>query len=217
VRRDQATSRPFHCVTLASCQPEKRKPFSRNFANVSRWCPEVDYLAANHRLLEADGMRKEDANTGDVDFYSPQELHSCLTTPPRKCAVIIAFAIFRRLAAARGVKARLARRVVLFPAILKSVQRKANAHPAASRNQCTLAAWLEEHRDSEGKVDQPDAGCYTWQLIHLRKGLKIPSKKNGLRHGFHFSAHYAIYQNEGMEPPPKQELAPRCFSNSIGD
>ena len=36
---------------------------------------------------------------------------------------------------------------------------------------------------------------FTWQLIQLRKRLKIPSKKNGLRHGF-LSAHFALHQNE---------------------
>jgi len=39
--------------------------------------------------------------------------------------------------------------------------------------------------------------AYTWQLIQLRKRLEIPSRKNGLRHGF-LTAHYALNQNENQ-------------------
>jgi hypothetical protein len=39
--------------------------------------------------------------------------------------------------------------------------------------------------------------AYTWKLIQLRKRLQIPSRKNGLRHGF-LTAHYALHQNENQ-------------------
>ena len=61
----------------------------------------------------------------------------------------------------------------------------------------TLAAWLEPYRQNEGAVSSLTLDAYTWQLIQLRKRLKIPSRKNGLRHGF-LTAHYALNQNENQ-------------------
>jgi len=45
---------------------------------------------ANHRLLEADGLRKEDADTGEVDYYRPAELRLMLDKAAPQMAVIIA-------------------------------------------------------------------------------------------------------------------------------
>jgi integrase len=61
----------------------------------------------------------------------------------------------------------------------------------------TLAAWLEPYRKNKGAVTNLTLDAYTWQLIQLRKRLKIPSRKNGLRHGF-LTAHYALNQNENQ-------------------
>jgi len=61
----------------------------------------------------------------------------------------------------------------------------------------TLAAWLEPYRQNKGAVTSLTLDAYTWQLIQLRKRLKIPSRKNGLRHGF-LTTHYALNQNENQ-------------------
>jgi hypothetical protein len=75
------------------------------------WCQRRDYLAANHRLLEADGLRKEDADTGDVDYYRSAELRLMLDKAAPEMAVIIRHASLWRTAVARGVAARLGRRL----------------------------------------------------------------------------------------------------------
>jgi len=61
----------------------------------------------------------------------------------------------------------------------------------------TLAAWLKPYRKNKGAVTSLTLDAYTWQLIQLRKRLKIPSRKNRLRHGF-LTAHYALNQNENQ-------------------
>jgi hypothetical protein len=61
----------------------------------------------------------------------------------------------------------------------------------------TLAAWLEPYCLNKGPVTSLTLDAYTWKLIQLRKRLQIPSRKNGLRHGF-LTAHYALHQNENQ-------------------
>jgi hypothetical protein len=48
-----------------------------------KWAVERDYLAANHRLLVADGMTKEVEDLGDVEFHTPKELRTLLESCQR--------------------------------------------------------------------------------------------------------------------------------------
>lgn len=43
-----------------------------------QWAVRKDYLPATHRLGEADSMRPEHANNGEVQFYTPNELRALL-------------------------------------------------------------------------------------------------------------------------------------------
>ena len=164
------------------------------------WCVRRDFIAANHRLLEADGLRKEDADTGDVEFYSPQELRTMLDNAAPEMRVIIALQSFGGLRLQEALRLDW-RDVFTIPGHIEisSAKSKTRSRRLVEIN-ATLAAWLEAHHDSKGKVTSLTLDAYTWQLIQLRKRLKIPSKKNGLRHGF-LSAHYAIHQNEGSRNP----------------
>ena len=47
-----------------------------------------------------------------------------------------------------------------------------------------LEQWLAPYRSREGQVTAQTLNGYTASLILLRKSLKIPSRRNGLRHGF---------------------------------
>ena len=42
------------------------------------WCVRQDYLSVQHRLFEADGLRKEAADNAPIDYYRPDELRSLL-------------------------------------------------------------------------------------------------------------------------------------------
>ena len=35
------------------------------------WCIKKDYLPANHRLLDASGMKRQKADSGETDYLPP--------------------------------------------------------------------------------------------------------------------------------------------------
>ncbi len=181
----------------AKLSPKSRNHFRATLRMFLGWCTRRDFIAANHRLLESEGLRKEDADTGDVEFYSPQELRAMLDNTTKEMRVIIALQSFGGLRLQEALRLDW-RDVFTIPGHVEisSAKSKTRSRRLVDIN-ATLESWLSEFRDSEGPVTVMTLDAYTWQLIQLRKRLKIPSKKNGLRHGF-LSAHYAIHQNEGM-------------------
>jgi integrase len=62
-----------------------------------------------------------------------------------------------------------------------------------------LAAWLEPFRGMAGRVWNQPTGIngYMRAFVRLRESLKIPSRRNGLRHGF-CSFHFAFHSNENL-------------------
>jgi integrase len=181
----------------AKLSPKSRNHYRATLRMFFGWCQRRDYLAANHRLLEADGLRKEDADTGDVDYYRPAELRLMLDNAAPEMAVIIAMQAFG------GLRLQEVLRLdwgdvwrVPGNVEISSAKAKTRARRLVEINS-TLAAWLEPYRQNKGAVTSLTLDAYTWQLIQLRKRLKIPSRKNGLRHGF-LTMHYALNQNENQ-------------------
>jgi len=178
--------------------PKSRNHYRATLRMFFRWCQRRDYLAANHRLFEADGLRKEDADTGDVEIYSPKELRLLLDNASQEMAVIIALQSFGGLRLQEALRLdwhdvwSIPRHIEISSAKAKTRSRRlVEISP-------TLAAWLKPCRDKKaGLITDMTLDMATWNLIQLRKRLKVPSKKNGFRHGF-LSAHFAIHQNEGM-------------------
>ena len=181
----------------AKLSPKSRNHYRATLRMFFGWCQRRDYLAANHRLLEADGLRKEDADTGDVDYYRPTELRLMLDNAAPEMAVIIAMQAFGGLRLQEALRLdwgdvwRVSGHVEISSAKAKTRSRR------LVEINSTLAAWLEPYRQNKGAVTSLTLDAYTWQLIQLRKRLKIPSRKNGLRHGF-LTAHYALNQNENQ-------------------
>jgi integrase len=147
--------------------PKSRNHFRNTLGMFLRWCIRRDYLADNNRILEADGMRKEDADTGDVEFYSPQELRTMLDTAAPEMQVVIALQAFGGLRLQEALRLdwndvwSIAGHIEISSAKSKTRSRRlVEIHP-------TLAAWLESYRDNEGKVTSLSLDAYTWQLIHV--------------------------------------------------
>jgi len=181
----------------AGLSAKSRNHFRATLRMFFGWCVRLDYLSATNRLLEADGLRKEDSDTGDVDYYRPTELRLMLDKAAPEMAVIIALQAFGGLRLQEAL--RLAWHDVWHvPGSIEisSAKSKTRSRRLVEINPI-LAAWLKPHRQNEGPVTSLTLDAFTWQLIQLRKRLKIPSRKNGLRHGF-LSAHYAIHQNENQ-------------------
>jgi integrase len=181
----------------AKLSPKSRNHYRATLRMFFGWCQRRDYLAANHRLFEADGLRKEEADTGDVDYYRPAELRLMLDNAAPEMAVIIAMQAFGGLRLQEALRLdwsdvwRVSGHVEISSAKAKTRSRR------LVEINSTLAAWLKSYRKNKGAVTSLTLDAYTWQLIQLRKRLEIPSRKNGLRHGF-LTAHYALNQNENQ-------------------
>jgi hypothetical protein len=54
------------------------------------WCIKKDYLPANHRLMDAPGMKRQKADSGETDFYRPGEFRAMLDAADDAMRPIIA-------------------------------------------------------------------------------------------------------------------------------
>ncbi|MBL9171588.1 MAG: site-specific integrase [Verrucomicrobiales bacterium] len=164
-----------------------------------KWCVRNDYLPATHRLNEADAMMIEAKEEGVIDFYRPGELHKLLKGSSGAMRAVIAIQALAGLRLEEALRLdwsdvfKVEGHIEISSAKSKTRSRRlAEIGPA-------LAAWLEPHKESTGKVanqwETPNG--YVQAFIALRKKLKVPSRKNGLRHGF-VTFHYALHQNENM-------------------
>ena len=159
------------------------------------WCVRRDYLAANHRLLEADGLRKEPLDTAAIDCYRPNELRALLEGSTGSTRAIIA------LQALGGLRLQEALRldwrdVFGIAGHIEISSSKSKTRQRRLLETCpALEHWLAPYRGSEGAVATQTLSGYTQTFSALRKQLKIPSRRNGLRHGF-VTYHFAMHQNE---------------------
>jgi integrase len=56
------------------------------------WAVRQDYLPANHRLFEADGMMRETVETAETDYYHPSEFQELLNNASKDVRPVIAIA-----------------------------------------------------------------------------------------------------------------------------
>ena len=159
------------------------------------WCVRRDYLPTTHRLFATDGLRKEPNDAAPIDFYRPKELRALLEAasgPMRAVIALQALAGLRLQEALRldwGEVFDIADHIEISTAKSKTRQRRLiEICPA-------LNEWLTPCRGLNGKVSNQTLNAHTQSFIALRRGLKIPSRRNGLRHGI-VTYHFALHQNE---------------------
>lgn len=170
------------------------------------WAVRRDYLQRTHRLLEADGMKAQTADEGEIEFYTPAELKALLDAAEGTMRVTIAIGALAGLRTAEILR--------LDYADLWRVENHIEVSSAKSKNRQrrlveivpALAKWLEPFRNGAGKVC--DLAEITWQQ-HFNnvceaarveiKGEKQPvaRKRNGLRHSF-CTFHFALHGNENL-------------------
>jgi len=166
-----------------------------------KWAVERDYLAANHRLLVADGMTKEVEDLGDVEFHTPKELRtlleSCQRAEFRSLLPVIALgglAGLRLQEIARLTWAdvwRVPGHIEIAATKAKTRQRRlVEIVPA-------LAAWLQPFCGCEGGVWEGTLDNFHDMFGKLRDELGIPARRNGLRHAF-CTYHFALNANENQ-------------------
>jgi integrase len=161
------------------------------------WCVRHDYLAINNRLLEADGLNKEPLDTAPIDFYRPKELRSFLersTGPMRAIIGLQALAGLRQQEALRSDW----REVFGIPGHVEVSTSKSKTRQRRLVEICpALELWLAPYRGMEGKVTTQTLNRYMHSFMALRNSLRIPSRRNGLRHGF-VTYHLALHANENQ-------------------
>ena len=161
------------------------------------WCVRHDYLTANHRLLEADGLQKEPMDAAPIDFYRPNELRALLENSSGQMRAIIALQGLGGLRLQEALRLDW-REVFGIVGHIEVSTSKSKTRQRRLVEICpALEQWLAPYRGAEGKVATQTLNGYTWSLINLRKSLKIPSRRNGLRHGF-VTHHFALYANENQ-------------------
>ena len=166
-----------------------------------KWAVERDYLAANHRLLVADGMAKELEDLGEVEFYTPKELRALLESSQRpefrSLLPVIALgglAGLRLQEIARLNWAdvwRVPEHIEIAATKAKTRQRRlVEIVPA-------LAAWLQPFCGCDGLVWADTLDNFHDLFGKLRNDLGIPARRNGLRHAF-CTYHFALNANENQ-------------------
>ena len=74
---------------FAEFAPKTRNHYRAAVGQFLRWSVRKDYLPVTHRLAEAEGLRPEHANTGEISFYTSHELAALLANADDKLRPVI--------------------------------------------------------------------------------------------------------------------------------
>ena len=181
----------------AKLAPKSRNHYRGTIKLFLRWAIKRDYLPANHRLLEAAGMERETVTGGETGFYRPEELRRLLEADDDTLRPIIA------LCGLAGLRVQEALRLTWADVfrVPDHIEVSAGKSKTRSRRLVTtvpaLESWLAPYRECQGPLWTSKATYYIERFAELRESLRIPSRKNGLRHAF-CTYHFALHGNENL-------------------
>ena len=182
----------------AASSAKSRNHYRATIRQFLQWAVRKDYLAPTHRLIEADAMRPERANTAAVEFYLPGELAALLTAADDTFRPIIVIGGLAGLRTAELLLLdwadiwRVAGHIEVTAGNAKTRQRRlVEICPA-------LAAWLEPFRKvTTGKLWAGHEITFQQHFVELCEAAKVTRKMNGLRHAF-CTYHFAAHANENQ-------------------
>jgi integrase len=186
-------------------------PRSRNVRRIVvtmflKWSVRADLLPSNHRLLEADGMARENDTPDCTDFYRPAELAALLQNASGRaaCRHLLPIIALQGLAGLRLQEAvrlewadvfTVAGHVEISKTKSKTRQRRLVTIPPA------LEQWLAAYRDATGPLWNYGLEKFHTDFNALRETLHetltIPARRNGMRHAF-CTYHFALHANENL-------------------
>ncbi len=159
------------------------------------WATRQDYLPVNHRLFEANGMTRETVEAGDTDFFHPDELRKLLDNAEADLRPVLAIAGLAGLRVEEIMRLDWAD-VWRVEGHIEITARQAKTRQRRLVEICpALAAWLDSCRKKTGNVYLAGLHVFGRRFTKLRDSLKVPTRKNGLRHAF-CTYHFALKADE---------------------
>ena len=179
---------------------EELKPKTRNHYRAAvlmflRWSQQKDYLPANHRIAEADSLRKEPVLKGDVAYYTPEAYQQLLTHAPQEflpCLLLGGLAGLRTEEISKIEWSHIWRREGLIT--LEYHVGKGRCKRLVTI-QPSLSSLLAPFRSSEGKVFPKSEPLYHREFNSVCKAAGVERIPNGLRHAF-ITYHFALFEDE---------------------
>lgn len=184
--------------SLDEFSAKSRNHYRATVRQFLQWAVRKDYLAAAHRLNEAEGMRPERANTAEVQFYTPAEFQALLETAEGPMRAMIALGGLAGLRTAELLRLDWAD-VWRVPGHIEITAGKAKTRQRRLVEICpALAAWLEPyHTLASGPLWSRHEITYQQDFVELCEQAGLTRKPNGLRHAF-CTYHFALHANENL-------------------
>lgn len=183
---------------LTDFSAKSRNHHRRAIAQFLSWCVRKDYLAIGHRLNEADGMRPEDANTAEVQFYTPREFRKLMDTADGPLRAMIALGGLAGLRTQEILRLDWAD-VWRVPGHIEVTAGKSKTRARRLVEICpALAQWLAPFRTHTASPLWTDGESILQKAFSdLATQANVSRKANGLRHAF-CTYHFAMHANENL-------------------
>jgi integrase len=155
--------------------------------------------SSSPRVPEAEEMRMEHRDNAPTDCSRPEELRALLGNATGEMRAVIALQGLSGLRLAEALRLDW-REVFTIAGHVEISTSKSKTRSRRLVEICPpLEQWLAPFRGSEGRVGArwATANDYVRDFAVLRNRLRIPSRKNGLRHGFS-TCHFALHNNENL-------------------
>ena len=184
--------------TIAEFSAKSRNHHRAVIRQLLEWGGRKDYLPVGHRLLEADGMRPERANTAEVLFYTAKEFRALLEAADGPMRAMIGIGGLAGLRTQELLRLDWAD-VWRVPEQIEVTAGKSKTRQRRLVEICpALAAWLHPFRVfTEGKVCALHEITWQQHFVKLCAESGMRRKANGLRHAF-CSYHFALHANENL-------------------
>ena len=178
--------------------PKSRNHYRAAIRQFLNWAVRKDYLSITHRLFDADSLRPEHANNGEVAFYSPAELAALLANADETLRPIIAIGGLAGLRTAELLSLDWAG-IWRANGHIEITAGKSKTRQRRIVEICpTLETWLEPFRKNKtGKLWPAHEVTFQQAFVTLCENAKISRKPNGLRHAF-CTYHFALHANENL-------------------
>ncbi len=187
--------------SLSKLSAKSRNHYRNAVRQWLQWAVRKEYLSPAHRLLEADSMRREHADNGEIECYTPKEFRALLEAAEGPMRAMVAIGGLAGLRTAEILRLTW-EDVWRVPGHIEITAGKSKTRQRRLVEICpALAAWLEPFRQYTGKLCTITAASadviWQQQFLKLCGGAAVSRKRNGLRHAF-CTFHFALHSNENL-------------------